>query len=88
MNFKLDLPLPALPTVPSSLARSHLHLSKLPSRPCYALLVKLHIDALRSRANKIDLPYTAEQPQALVNHGKALWLLPPTESPWAGRSPG
>lgn len=58
MNFKPDLPLPALPTVPASLARSHLLLSKLPPRPHYALLVKLHIDALRRRANKIDLPDT------------------------------
>ena len=72
MNFKLDLPLPAPPTVPSSLARSHLPLSKLLPRPCYALLAKLHIDALRRRANKIDLPHTAEQPQALVNQGKTL----------------
>lgn len=88
VNFKSDLPLPALPAVPSSLARSHLHLPKLPPRPRYVLLVKLHIDALRRMANKIDLPYTAEQPQALVNQGKTLWLLPPTESPRAGRSPG
>lgn len=72
MNFKLDVPLPALASVPSSLARSHLPPSKLQPRPCYALLVKLHIDALRRRANKIDLPYTAEQPQALVNQGKTL----------------
>lgn len=62
MNFKLDLPLSALPTVPSSLARSHLPVPNLPPRPCYALLVKLHIDALRRRANTIDLPDTAEQP--------------------------
>lgn len=88
MNFKPDLPLPALPTDPSSLARSHLPLSKLPPRLRYAPLAKLHIDALRRRANKIDLPDTAEQPQALVNRGKTQRLLPPTESPRAGRSPG
>lgn len=72
MNFKPDLLLPAIPIVPLSLARSHLPPSKLTFRPCYALLVKLHINVLRRRANKIDLPYTAEQPQALVNQGKTL----------------
>lgn len=81
MNFKLDLPLPALSTAPSSLTRSHLPLSKLPPRPCCAPFGKLCIDAPRRRANKIDLPCTAEQPQALVNQGKTLWLLLPTESP-------
>lgn len=84
MNFKLGLPLPALSIAPSNLTRSHLPLSKLPPRPCYAPLVKLWIDVPRRRANKIHLSYTAEQPQALVNQGKALWLLLPT----AGRNPG
>lgn len=88
INIKLQLPLPAHLPGPSSLARSYLPLSKFPPSPCDAALVKWNIDAVRRRANRINLPYTSEQPPARWSREGALWLLPPTESSQAGRNPG
>lgn len=70
INIKLQVPLPALLPVSSSLARPHLSPSKFPPRPCDAALVKWNIDAVRRRTNRINLPYTAEQPPALVKQGR------------------